>query len=157
MDLVDDLDMSPESIEQPLGKLEAKVEPMSPQMEKHVALCRDRGVLRAPQLGELVQAGRPQLTEEPVPERGTQSDDTGQLALGKAESDRASEPADVRDEASDHFLRAAIDRHDEKDRRFGKGRQNCLSFWSLHGSSVFCAIGVGNRDTAVNAPARPPR
>ena len=56
--LVDDASVALEPLGQPLGELEAEIEPVRADVEQQVARGRDRGVALAGDLGERVQAGR---------------------------------------------------------------------------------------------------
>ena len=60
---------------------------MRPDVEQQITSCRHGIVPRAAQLTEVVQGGWSRRAEEAVPERGAQTDDTGQCALGKTEPD----------------------------------------------------------------------
>ena len=71
VDLIHDLGETTQAIGQPLGQLEAHVEPMGPDVEQQVAWRRHRGVARTGELAERMQPGRAGTHSEPIPQGRT--------------------------------------------------------------------------------------
>jgi len=119
MDLVDHLRVPAQSIRQPLGKLEAQIESMGPDVEEQVTRRRHGGVRGPIERGKSVKARGAGRAEEAVPEPRAETDHAAELALGYAKADRPPQPAGVLQQAASCILAPVIDGQDQEDRRLG--------------------------------------
>ena len=112
--LVDDVDEPAQPLGQPLGELEAQVEPVGADVKQQVAGRRDSSVACPVELAEGMQVSGAGTASQPIPQRGADPDHQRELGFGHAESHRALESRGVRQGGADLGLGARTDRQHRK-------------------------------------------
>lgn len=87
--LVNHVTQASEALRQPLGKLEAQIHAMSPDMKQQVARRRGCTMSNPLEFGKSMQSRWSRLAEQQIPNGSTHADHAGQLTFGKPEADRS--------------------------------------------------------------------
>jgi hypothetical protein len=116
-------------------ELETQVHSLRPNMEEHVARCRDSMTLPSTYLAKLVQLSWARLPKQLVPGIGPKPYNTGESSLLFAKPYRTHESGEISAEGSDSNSMPSprIDRYDKKDRGTGQpcGYRLWDSLWNV--------------------------